>query len=315
MSQLPPKSPHGKEREKLPAEEKFDTAVYGGISYAGQALTGSGLTYWIKHAGGRPLYDKMANWAGPNFISKITRAKGAEAIAKADSWITVSTMVVVGTMFLIPVKWLENRKASIIRNWTDKDNEDRKLQGKPISHEDQAMQEKQLRELEAEPKQTWRSLFTGRAASLVAVFTAVPLIGDYNKVMESGFKNVTKSAAKSIGFNKIAKSEIFNNASGIAFYDLFYSMISAGGLYVFSHFISPPKDKHPDHKNTELIAAIVEPELTVAKTLAPDHQINAITQLVSNASDIKNAKGHHQNRSFVESTIASESLNNSRLGI
>ena len=101
-------------RQKLPMEQKFDRMAYGGISYLGQALAGSALTYWIRHSGGRPVYDKMANWLGPNFIEKITSKRGHEAVKSADSWITVSTMVVVGTLALIPIKWLEDKIFSAI---------------------------------------------------------------------------------------------------------------------------------------------------------------------------------------------------------
>ncbi len=232
------------EREKLPAEVKFDKWVYGGISYAAQAFTGSALAYWIKHAGGRPIYDKIANWMGPNFISKITSKTGHDAIKTADSWITVTTMVIVGTLFVAPVKWLEDKKIGIVERWTNEENAAREARGETIAPEEKQHQQELLDQLKCEPRQTWWSLMKARAASLVFVYTAVPLMDklEANQAMEAAFQKGTKAVAKGMGLKKIAESEGFKNASGIAFYDGFYSMISAGGLYVYSHFIAPPKD-------------------------------------------------------------------------
>jgi len=258
-----------KEREHLPAEGKFNKWVYGGISYAAQALSGSGLAYWIKHSGGRPYYDKMADWLGENFISKISKKRGAAAIASADYWITVTTMVAVGTLFVIPVKWLEDKKASIVEKWTKQDNDARTAAGNPLSAEELAHQEKLLEELKAEPKQTWWSMMIGRAASLVPVYTALPLLSDFNKTMEAGFQRGTKATANALGMKKLANSEALHNASGIAFYDGFYSMISAGGLFVFSKLVAPLFSK----KEKEAPVAIVETQpQQVAKEKHHEHQ-------------------------------------------
>ncbi len=310
-------TPDQENRDKLPAEVKFDKAVYGGISYVAQALAGSGLTYWIRHSSGRPIYDKMANWLGPNFISKISKKTGAEAIKSADSWITVSTMVGVGTMFLIPVKWLEDRKAGIVENWTKKDNEKRAAQGHPLTDTELEKQDKMLSELKEDSKQTWASLLIARAASLIPVYVAVPLIGEHNATMEAGFQKATRAIANATGLKKVAKSEAFHNASGIAFYDGFYSIISSGGLYVFSHLISPifspkEKQKHPDHHNTEIIAALVEPTPShkQVQTSEPDSEISNITQVISNLST---GHSHHTPKphtSMAEAVIASKTAPN-----
>jgi hypothetical protein len=303
------------QREQLPAEQKFDKAVYGGISYVAQALAGSGLAYWIKHSGGRPIFDKMANWLGPNFISKISKATGKEAVERADSWITVTTMVGVGTLFLIPVKWLEDRKASIVENWTKKDNEKRAAQGNPVSTEELAKQEQMLDELKADSKQTWRSLLIARGASLIPVYAAVPLIGKHNATMEAGFQKLTKTLASVAGLKKMAKSEAFHNASGIAFYDGFYSIISSGGLYIFSHMISPifspsAHKKHPDHHNTEIIAALVEPAHAHPQKTEPDSEISNITQIISNLSTSHNHHTQKPHTSMAEAVMASKNSPN-----
>ncbi len=243
-------------REKLPMEKKFDQLVYGGISYAAQAIAGSGLTYWVKHSSGRPIYDKIADWMGPNVISKFTSKRGKAAVTAADSFITVSTMVVVGTLFVIPVKWLEDMKANIVEKWTGEDNKKREARGETIAPEEKQHQTELLEQLQEAPKQNWWSLLTARAASLVFVYSAVPLIGDKNnKAMEGQFKSFTDKIATSVGAKKLANTEAFKNASGIAFYDGFYSMISAGGLYIYSHFIAPPKQAEKAQPQLKTIPA------------------------------------------------------------
>jgi hypothetical protein len=252
------------EREKLPAEVTFDKRVYGGISYFGQAITGSALTYWIRHSTGRPIFDKIAEWVGPNFISKITSKKGVEAIKEADSWIVVSTMVFVGTLFVAPVKWLEDKKAETVEKWTNEDNAKRTAQGEVIPQVELDRQQDLLKQLKESPKQSWLSLGIGRFASLVPVYAALYAIGKpNNRKMEEAFQSATSTVAEAIGMKELAKSKTFHRASGIAFYDGFYSMISAGGLYVFSKlsagfgktndtkFINDIAEHEPLHNVTE----------------------------------------------------------------
>lgn len=275
-----------RKREKLPMEKKFDQWVYGGISYAAQALAGSGLTYWIKHSSGRPVYDKVANWLGPNFISKFSSHRGKAAVTAADSFITISTMVFVGTLFVAPVKWLEDMKAGIVEKWTNDDNKAREARGEIIAPEVKEHQAALLDQLNTAPKQTWWSLLAARAASLVFVYTANPLIGDKNnKIMEAGFKKVTGKVAETLGAKKVAKSEIFQNASGIAFYDGFYSMISAGGLYIYSHYIAPPKEAVQDEP---LLKTFIAPDTALEEEPALQKSFTAREHTTLDKGFVKN---------------------------
>ena len=128
-------------REKLPMEIKFDKWVYGGISYWAQALTGMGIAYWMKYGSGKPIFEKAAEWTGKNIMSKITGKTGAAAVKEAHTTVTVSTMIMVGNTFLLPVKWLENRKPAIVRKWTEDENKSLEKAGTPISEEGKKRQE------------------------------------------------------------------------------------------------------------------------------------------------------------------------------
>lgn len=234
-------TPHN--REKLPAEKRFDKAVYGGISYAAQAGTGILLTYWLKNGSGRKYYDKATRWLGSKLYPSLPIE---EAAKEASTPFMVSTMIMVGNTFLFPVKWLENRKAKIVRSWHEKECERMEARGTPYTPEERAHQEKCLNDLEKDPPQTWRSLLGGRFFGLAAVYAAVFLIGNKrNEAAEAYSAKVITGGLDKIGLKTLAKSETLNKFIHVGFLDVFYSMVSAGGLYVYSHILKPPKaDKH-----------------------------------------------------------------------
>lgn len=241
-----------KPHKKIAAEVMFDKAVYGGISYAAQAAAGIVLLNWIKNGSGRRYFDKMADWIGTNFISKISSKKGKDAIAAADEWIVVTTMVMMGNAFIYPVKMLEDRKPKIVRWLNDKMNAKRESKGEFISDEEKAAQQKSLAELEKKPKQTWWSLGSARVFSLAAVYATLwganhkgsaKNATTFNQKGEELFTKAITGTVDAVGLKAVAKSKTLENYLRIGFYDVFYSMVSAGGLYVYSHMICPPK-KH-----------------------------------------------------------------------
>lgn len=234
-------------REKLPAEKKFDQWVYGGISYAAQAGTGILLTHWIREGSGRKYFDKMAEWAGKAVIGKITGKTGAAATREADAWIVVSTMIMVGNAFLLPVKWLENHKPHYVRQINASINAAREERGETIRPEEKTKQEELLHQLEREPKQSWSSILGGRTFGLGAVYATLYAIGQKNNQWgENQFAGAVKTTLDTVGLKSIAESKMTDGYSRIAFYDFFYSMVSAGGLYVYSHFLHPHKKSTPE---------------------------------------------------------------------
>lgn len=255
-------NPQQAECAKIPAERLFDKAVYGGISYAAQAFTGILLSYWIAHGGGKPHFDKMAGWLGPNFISKISKKTGQAAVDETRGWIVVSAMIMVGNAFLLPVKWLENRKPQIVRGINDRLNERRHARGEVISEEEHADQQTRLAQMEKEPKQTWWSLGSGRAFGLAAVYGVLWAVAqkknmrgeNLNALGENFSVKAVQDTLDAAGLKSLAKSKPVENYTRIAFYDIFYSMVSAGGLYVYSHFIRPPTESKPPAQNGQAAA-------------------------------------------------------------
>ena len=60
-----------KESERNFLQKKFNQAVYGGISYAAQAMT-IGVTYWLAYGQGKPLFERAVKWFGSDVIHKYT---------------------------------------------------------------------------------------------------------------------------------------------------------------------------------------------------------------------------------------------------
>ncbi len=235
----PVKDPAATEREMLPAEKTFDRAVYGGISYAAQAATGIVLTYWLKYGSGKPHFEKAAKWLGPKVFRNRTVE---EATKEISSPLMVSTMIMVGNTFLLPVKWLENNKAKIVRSWHEKHDAKMEAKGTPFTAEEKAHNEECLQKLEKEPPQTWGSLLGGRAFGLAAVYATLFALGNKrNEAAEEFSAKVIMKGVDAVGMKSLAKSKTFEKYIHVGFLDVFYSMVSAGGLYVYSHVINPPK--------------------------------------------------------------------------
>lgn len=229
---------HNPNREKLPEERFFDRSVYGGISYAAQAGTGIILTHFLKYGKGKPAFEKVATWLG----SKVMPSKtGAEAIKSLSPFMMVTTMIMVGNTFLLPVKWLENRKAKIVRDWAENDIRKMADAGMPYSPEELAHKEKCLADLDKEPVQNWKSLLGGRAFGLGAVYATLFAMGKRNDMAEEYSAKVITKGLDRIGAKQLAKSKTLEQYIHVGFLDVFYSMVSAGGLYVYSHIINPPK--------------------------------------------------------------------------
>lgn len=236
-----------KKPKQLQAEITFDKAVYGGISYAAQAGTGIVLSHWLKHGKGLKYYDKMAKWTAEHVIPLVSNKRGAAAVEAAKAPVIVTTMIMVGNSFIPPVKWIEARKPEIVRWLNERNNKKLAQKGYVQTDEERKSQDARLAALEKEPPQNWRSLMGGRVFGLAAVYATLfslnrtPIVN--NESMEKAFSSSLSKITEGLGMKKLAKSKTFNTYTGIAFYDVFYSMISAGGLYIYSHFIEPPKRK------------------------------------------------------------------------
>src|SRR5688572_26823765 len=99
-----------KKREPLQAERIFNWRVYGMFNYGLQVATSVIATEWIKHGGGKAYFQKAAEWTGKNIIPRITSKQGAAAVKEANTYLVGTSLIMIGNLFLLPVKWFENNK-------------------------------------------------------------------------------------------------------------------------------------------------------------------------------------------------------------
>ncbi len=226
-------------REKLKQEILFDKAVYGGISYAAQAATGIALLRWLKYGSGKAHFEKAARWLGPKIFNRPTIEEAAKEVSTP---LIVSTMIMVGNTFMLPVKMLENRKVGIVKWLHERDVAKQEAAGNPQTEEEKAHDAQLFKELEAQPTQSWKSLLGGRAFGLAAVFAATFAIGNSrNEAMQKYSADAILKGADAIGLKKLAKNETVRQYFYLGFVDLFYSAVATAGLYLYSHTIAPPK--------------------------------------------------------------------------
>jgi hypothetical protein len=252
------------QREKTIDEVKFDRRVYGGISYFAQAAVGIALTYWSKFGGGKEKFQAITEWVGPKIYKSLAAREGIQAAAKEVNTATATTlMILVGSLFLIPVKMIEKNKGKIVRGMYEKRVAKEEASGNIISPEEKARDEDLLQQLEKEPPQSWRSLIEARGASLVGVYAVLFAIGGpRNDALQKVSSDLGLKALDKVGLKTLAKSEPVARVFNLSFVDAFYSMISAGGLYIYSHFIRPPKDKQ-----SKRAVPSDEPDLTTGTTV------------------------------------------------
>jgi hypothetical protein len=249
-----------KKRKKIAAEKIFDWAVYGGISYFAQALSGTLATRWLKYGGGRKYGAMAAEWTGRNIMEQITSKRGAAAVEEANTFVTVTALVTMGNMFVTPVKLIEDHKAQAVQ-WIE-DN---------VVHPDKSqLSEEQKQEIataihavENRQKQTWFSLLTSRGGALATVYMTERALGQRrNKVMQDLCGDAVTNTFRSAGMRDLANNPATRQFAEIGFVDFFYSTIAAGGLYLYSKLIRPDEktaDDNPVFPALEHMVAEEEP--------------------------------------------------------
>lgn len=226
----------------LTAEKIYDFSLYGiwnyGIQVGASVLAGM----WFKEGGGKPYFNKAADWMGKNVMSKITSKTGAAAAKESHTWLIFGALITVGNLFIPPIQYIEHRKHHVVSKINDWLNNWRTARGDAPNEKELQEQQETIAAIAAEPQQTSASLWGGRIAGLSANFLAAHIVGrDRNIVMENATANAVSKGLEAVGATKLAKSENVKNFSRIAFLDYGYSVISASVVYLYSHYINPPK--------------------------------------------------------------------------
>lgn len=237
----------------LTAEKIYDISLYGVWNYGIQVGASVLAGLWFKEGGGKPYFNQAAEWMGKNVMSKITSKTGAAAAKESHTWLIFGALITVGNLFIPPIQYIERRKHKVVSGINDWLNSRRAARGDAPSEQELKEQQASIQAIAEEPQQTSASLWGGRIAGLAANFLAAHIVGrDRNIVMENATANAVSKGLEAVGATTLAKSEKVKNFSRIAFLDYGYSVISASVVYLYSHFINPPKYiEKPEAENAE----------------------------------------------------------------
>lgn len=259
-------------RHILPAEKWFNRGVYGGVNYLIQVSASVAFTMWAKYGGGKVHFEKAAQWMGKNIIPKITNKHGLEAVHESNTYLIATALITVGNLFLLPVKWFEDRKPEHVRKIDDLLVKNYEEKYGPLGPEEKAKREDAHEALAAEPKQSWWSLLGARAGALATVYTAIWAVGEKNNAaMQKKAGDVLEHVFKNSGISKlekIAHSPGTRNFAQIAFVDFFYSIVVASSLFAYSKLLSKKPAPQPVVSAAKAAdePAIAQPETAAASS-------------------------------------------------
>ncbi len=264
-------------RNKTKGEGYFNTLTYTGVGYFGVTAFSIYLTYLLRDRDGylAKAFKPVVDGATKFFSRNATTAEEATRIAqKVDSNMNIAALFTGGTVVsLLPIKWLEDHKSSIVKKL------DAKIYGQEAIDNDPALIEAH-KELDSVPRQTWRSVLTSRLLAFAATYSTSFLVGDDKSFIGKKTGLSIDRAGASIGrhidsrLNRgDAQIVAQNNAAGLASpggltraaanpdrvsariwgyiaMDGFYTLITSKALFVFTRIFAPFYDKRATHNSS-----------------------------------------------------------------
>ncbi len=144
---------------KTEGEKKFDTIVYrrwGYYANVGLSLLG---VYWVERT---KSGQRFIDWIGKKVAKTGIHEDWAKFFARKSFFLTG------GFLVIPPMKWLEDKKSDLVNMYN------REIYGAKADS-DPAIQQSEM-EVAAAPKQTWKSIITGRLLSLIPFYLTYWLI-------------------------------------------------------------------------------------------------------------------------------------------
>lgn len=193
--QKDPKKPH---RQETAGEVIFDRTVYTGIGFGVNEISAIVIADEFKHGIGKGWFEDISKWMVKNLKFKDTLKNGVTVTAQknAASMLLWSSLLISGTMLVLPMKELEDNKGYWVKkanHWFDK------LRGKKLTAEQVEMRDEEVEQaLACQPKQTWPSLAIGRGIAIVTALGLGKAIGETRsqKMMDWSEKLLTGSVAQ-----------------------------------------------------------------------------------------------------------------------
>lgn len=177
----------GRNRKKTWGEALFDWGTYGGVALLGNEASSLVITTQAEHGLTKNLYQK-----GINYFKSL---KGKKFVPNyvSEGHLMRLLIAVIGGMTVVPfVKYLEDHKGEIVRKI------DRKHYGERADTDPEILEAH--KEMDEAPKQTWGSLWQGRAITVLAAIGMDWLVGCKDAQSNKLFKN-------SPGFQKVANMD------------------------------------------------------------------------------------------------------------
>jgi hypothetical protein len=165
-----------KPRKKTWGEKVFNFGTYGGVALLGNEATSLIITRQAEDGIFKTHFTKFQNW----FKKFDGKPSVPEYIGKGQ--IANVLMAVLGGMLMVPfVKYLEDNKGSIVRT-LDRDHYGTKADTHPQLVEAH-------KEMDQAPKQTWGSLWKGRALTVASAIGVDYLVGWKDATSTKFFKD------------------------------------------------------------------------------------------------------------------------------
>lgn len=214
----------------------YDFGVFGSIAWGGVALLSALSAHEAMHGNHRAfgwlrsLNDNVSSWLKKNLGNTILRGaseKTVEGYAKGTTMFL--TLGMGGNALMAPIKWLEDNRQS---NAARIDNALGTTPPDPdtIAHE---------------PKQTWKSVFTGRLVSWGTSYLAFLAMGP----RVTGYISDWFGEKATSGWLKMRpKSDPVKvrKWADIAAFDALFTVITAAITYVMSRYVARKDDKGPE---------------------------------------------------------------------
>lgn len=165
----PPKGPEKTARvadgfkNRTKGEGLFNFGAYFGVGYLGVTGFSVFMTWLLRDfAPFAKHYDRLIDRTAESTGKMLKAADAAKHHGTVNSAMTIAALFLGGTiMSVLPIKWLEDNKASLVKKL------DRFAYGKAKAENDPAIQQAHA-ELDAAPKQTWKSVFGSRVLAFAA---------------------------------------------------------------------------------------------------------------------------------------------------
>jgi len=169
-------SPEGRKRPKTWGEFWFNVRTYAGIALLGNEAASLLIITQTEHGIGKQWFDRQMAWfkalEGKKFVPEYVH----------QGSLLKMLIAVVGGMLMVPfIKHYEDHKGEIVRE------SDRKHYG-PRADTDPALIEAH-KEMDEAPKQTWGSLWKGRALTVGAAMVVDSMVGGEDAPSTKLFKN------------------------------------------------------------------------------------------------------------------------------